>query len=529
MIGKDDSQFMRNNNDSRHIQMISKADLMKFKQVNRENVLKIMEVHQLNEKLFNSSVGKNIVAVLGKTGSGKSTLINFLAGKELKSHRSDLILSDSADPEAMQIGTGKESETYLPKSIQVGDLLFYDFPGFGDTRGACFSLLNACYIKNILEKASSVRVVFVGSFDEILSERGRSFKELVKTSLALFDQNVENFSSIVINKCHKDDKIEDIIETIKEKIDTSSINSLLKCDSISKMTSREVINDERKAIYNTIQKIISTKIFKVDTSLIYDLAEKDGIRKIFETENNQIFNNIFEKKSADFSSANPNLNQLKKSLEYFEKQFISDFEIDLKKSKIINLIRPLAYDIYENFKKEFDNSIKIKLQNVVEIIKSKLKLKDEEEKRFQAEKKAKEEKKNRIQIEAEYENLKNELTDIRNKQRDIENNNIIINQKNEQLEKKIKRLSYRKNTNTNMLSKKRKKSVSNIDKFLKSVKEKKIKKQDLENDKLVKSLEKEELASLKKKELKYILLMRDQNDEGKKKKLLKKVIDYFKK
>jgi putative ribosome biogenesis GTPase RsgA len=107
-------------------------------ELTRFDIKHIVERHlKENPDLLDSSIGKDIVVFLGITGSGKSTLINYLTDKELMVNESaQIVLRNLSDPTAMSIGEGKESETLLPKFIQTHQgLLFYDLPGFGDNRG----------------------------------------------------------------------------------------------------------------------------------------------------------------------------------------------------------------------------------------------------------------------------------------------------------------------------------------------------------------------------------------------------------
>ena len=138
-----------------------------------------------------SSSGKEIVAFLGNTASGKSTVINYICRKELIMDDSyNIILKCPNDPEAMKIGNTSSSETTLPKFIKLNDLILYDFPGFADNRGVLSNLLNACFIKNILENAASVRLVLVIGQDEITAKKEKSLKNSTLLSRILFQMNI---------------------------------------------------------------------------------------------------------------------------------------------------------------------------------------------------------------------------------------------------------------------------------------------------------------------------------------------------
>lgn len=54
----------------------------------------------------------------------------------------------------------------------------------------CYTnIVNASYIKNIIENAKTVRFLFVAGRDEITAARGESFKNLLKITRTLIPQN----------------------------------------------------------------------------------------------------------------------------------------------------------------------------------------------------------------------------------------------------------------------------------------------------------------------------------------------------
>ncbi|MGV8948677.1 MAG: GTPase [Candidatus Paracaedibacter sp.] len=149
-------------------------------QVDHHNVKRIVQQHLTdNPELLDSSKDKDIVVFLGNTGAGKSTLINYLSEKKLKVNNAfEIELDDPDDLSAMAIGGGSASQTFLPKFIQADALLLYDLPGFMDTRGTAENLVNACFIKRIIENAKSAKLVFVVGLDQITANRGDSFIKL---------------------------------------------------------------------------------------------------------------------------------------------------------------------------------------------------------------------------------------------------------------------------------------------------------------------------------------------------------------
>jgi hypothetical protein len=162
---------------------------------------KEIEAHQ---ELLHSSKDQHIVAFLGNTGTGKSTLINFLAGKKLRAdeHGQGYELVNSDDLTAMKVGSGADSETVYPQSIQVDDLLFFDLPGFNDTSGSPRDLVNSAFIRQILIEAASVRFVFVAGQDEITVHRSKIIKRLFDGLKTAFTSPtvIDNNSMLIVTK-----------------------------------------------------------------------------------------------------------------------------------------------------------------------------------------------------------------------------------------------------------------------------------------------------------------------------------------
>jgi hypothetical protein len=393
-----------------------KKTLMELKEPNRENILKVFDIHfNKNETLYNSSEAKDIVVFLGKTGVGKSTILNFLCGIRLVQKKGDLVLEDDSDQTAMKIGTSGQSETYLPKFLNLGKLQIYDFPGFADNRGPLFSLLNACYIKNILEKAESVKLVFVTSTHDILSERGKSFKDLIDITHKLIpDTDIKISSCLIINQTNKEDSIYDVIEMLQLKIDSGIIDPWVKTGYICKMTSREQLYSERLEIYKNLTQTPSLKILSVNTNEIY-ADDANSIKNIYKEEIKEISENYFKTILEKFYSPNPTIEILKKFQEFLKNEFILKLKKKIDFSKLISLIRPISEDIYKEVKKDIEELYKHKLETLITTIDKEILKLEEIIKRQKLEKEIEEQQKIRILAE--------------NKLREEENLRIIAEQK----------------------------------------------------------------------------------------------------
>ena len=70
-----------------------------------------------------------------------------------------------------KIGTKSVSETTYPSRYNTDDYgVVWDCPGYNDNRGLTQDIANSFYVKNLFEKAASVRVLVVTDFNDIDSD-----------------------------------------------------------------------------------------------------------------------------------------------------------------------------------------------------------------------------------------------------------------------------------------------------------------------------------------------------------------------
>ena len=160
-----------------------------------------------NERAQNLQ-GKEGIIVIGNTGAGKSTMVNYLAGCTMELKSPDELEIEGFDPdsviddivvvrpsieggrfdEIMPIGHTKESKTFMPQIETDPDQRFTycDCPGFLDNRGAEINIANAVNVRTAITQAQSVKVVILINYHSLRADRGRGLSDMLKICSNLF-------------------------------------------------------------------------------------------------------------------------------------------------------------------------------------------------------------------------------------------------------------------------------------------------------------------------------------------------------
>ena len=114
--------------------------------------------------------GEDIVVILGNTGAGKSTFVNWLHGCKMQQVKKNkvpglkgtgkvVIVAPGTEPtEIMAIGHSKASMTFIPGIQRDSNFVYVDCPGFLDNRGSSVNVANATNIKLTVSRAKTVKV-----------------------------------------------------------------------------------------------------------------------------------------------------------------------------------------------------------------------------------------------------------------------------------------------------------------------------------------------------------------------------------
>ncbi|KAF0530318.1 50S ribosome-binding GTPase [Gigaspora margarita] len=117
--------------------------------------------HHFNEINERISQQEKAIIIIGDTGEGKSTLLNYLTGVPLFSRDDDfgdyIIYTETSD--GIDINDRSISQTTLPLCRGI----YWDCPGFGDTRGPVQNIINAYSIYKLVKNTKKLKVVVVAS------------------------------------------------------------------------------------------------------------------------------------------------------------------------------------------------------------------------------------------------------------------------------------------------------------------------------------------------------------------------------
>ena len=149
------------------------------------------------------AAGKDILLIIGNTGAGKSTTVNYLSGCTMESKLPEELgmtgISEvmvvvppekgGALAEVMPIGHTKASKTFMPQIETPSGpykLTYCDCPGFLDNRGSEINIANAVNIRAAIKQAASVKMLILINYFSLIADRGRGLKDVLKICTSLF-------------------------------------------------------------------------------------------------------------------------------------------------------------------------------------------------------------------------------------------------------------------------------------------------------------------------------------------------------
>jgi energy-coupling factor transporter ATP-binding protein EcfA2 len=228
-----------------------------------EIINKIVEKIELGNKQIHSEAEKAIL-LIGRTGAGKSTLVNYLTNPESlevvlnkdpeNEYDEGTLVIDVIGPKkahSPEIGHKKDSETTIPNKWQSedGKLTYWDPPGFGDTKGPEQEIPDAFYIKKIFDTAKQIKLMVVIDYGDLESSRANTIKELADTLGNLFNKDeikgIINGLSFVVTKASQKITERKVRAEIVKILKTESF----KEDSVGKVILESLRDSQNIAIF----------------------------------------------------------------------------------------------------------------------------------------------------------------------------------------------------------------------------------------------------------------------------------------
>eukprot|EP01031_Cornospumella_fuschlensis_P025016 gene25016-30218_t len=140
--------------------------------------------------------GKDVVLIIGKTGVGKSTFIQFIHGVKFSRFQHGGKLYDAVNKEEvleefvighMEKSTTKQIRSYASPS----GLVFCDLPGYKDTDDYNVDVATSLWIRKIACICKSLRFVFLIHYAALEENRGEPFRDLMKLISGLINEKYE--------------------------------------------------------------------------------------------------------------------------------------------------------------------------------------------------------------------------------------------------------------------------------------------------------------------------------------------------
>lgn len=145
-------------------------------------------------QILESVKGKDVVIVLGKTGAGKSTFIQGIAGKKMcTTKHSTTYFGNTVDKHVyevedpmpnFEIGHDKCSKTrfvngFTHKAASQRELVYLDSPGFEDTNGCEVDIATSVVLGQVAKVCRSLRFVMLVNCS-LLDDRGEAIRLILK-------------------------------------------------------------------------------------------------------------------------------------------------------------------------------------------------------------------------------------------------------------------------------------------------------------------------------------------------------------
>ncbi|CAF1144227.1 unnamed protein product [Adineta ricciae] len=263
--------------------------------------LNVREIERLVDKAKDAAkliAGKDIILLVGETGTGKSTTIQFLSGSKMKKTKVEVepgrflehitIDGPIKNHDLINVTNSalsrSETRYIAPVTIPLrdiygshesGEIILCDAPGFGDTAGPEVDIANGVGVIEALKDCKTVKILALSSYKS-LGDRGQGIQKLAHHLINMIQDIQERLGAIcyAFTKYPSSVDINALLSDIKiSKVDK---DPLLQSDSTFVAVLKDMINKTR------VDAEILDPLSGDPKSLIKKLRQLRGIKHLDE-------------------------------------------------------------------------------------------------------------------------------------------------------------------------------------------------------------------------------------------------------
>ncbi|KAL4491521.1 hypothetical protein ABPG73_013324 [Tetrahymena malaccensis] len=300
---------------------------------------------QNNPQLISQATGKSIVILLGITGAGKSTLVNYLANQQM-----EITISkgrykfEPINQKACKVGNTNQSCTVYPECVTAQDYHLYDFGGVWDSRGLSESITIKSFIFQILKVAKEVTILLVIDYATIFSSKGVTFNEFVSGVEKMFQGiQINEKSAVIITKVPDLFSCQDEFDQFVKDINEAPIRltQFKKIERFSVPINQKLCEKERENIWKVIKDLQPVQINQVILEGLFSKDDFEQVRNIYREE----FINILK-------DLNLQKNNLNSSSDYYQeqgrlKQCLKIWQKKINENSAFNILKPISASIFQ--------------------------------------------------------------------------------------------------------------------------------------------------------------------------------------
>ncbi|CAF1643132.1 unnamed protein product [Rotaria sp. Silwood1] len=345
--------------------------------------LHLQEIQRLIEKMEKTAElirNKDIVLLIGVTGCGKSTTVQFLAGAKMKETKVAIVPGKFLDhiemcepiknPGLIHITTSpycrSETRYVVPVTVSLqdifglddtGEIIFCDTPGFDDTSGPEVDIANSAGVLEVLKNCKSVKILALLSYKSS-GDKGQGIQKLTQILVKMIDHIEDRLRSIMY--AFTNYKPTTDIHAILHDLKDSKVNNdlvlrsdksfvALLTDMINKTEyGAEIINPIDGDPKNLIEKVrsldgienpaevfqfscsestqstISNQIYRYKTNITYALKHKNLDLLLYNLRNFNILKNLLKQNFIE-DSYNDSIRSVNEKINEYSEEIIKDF------------------------------------------------------------------------------------------------------------------------------------------------------------------------------------------------------------